>query len=497
MSKHASLALALAAVLAASGCATLVPATPAAQAGIPAAWPMPEVTAGDAKSAARDADAAGVDARGPGSTGAMASRPMADIGWRDFFADARLEGVVALALDNNRDLRVAILNVERARSQYRIQRADRLPSIGAEAMLERVGGDIPVTEQYTAGIGLAAFELDLFGRVRNLGESALQHYLATEEAQRAAQLSLVAEVAGTWLALAADQEQLRLSEAALATYRQTLDLSTQRFELGATSALELEQVRTQVAGARVDVERLAGQVAQDRNALNLLAGAQVDAALLPDARVGPVTGLAAVPGGLDAEVLLRRPDVIAAEHRLLAASANIGAARAAFYPSITLTGSVGSASDELSGLFDGGTRLWSFIPRINLPIFQGGRLKAALGMATADRDIALAQYEQAIQSGFREVADALVLSQTLAAQVAAQQDLVDAATRAESLARVRFEAGFDSYLSQLDAQRTLYSAQQALVATRLAEQANRVTLYRVLGGGWLEDSALPAAATQG
>lgn len=474
MRKHANLALALAAVLAASGCATLVPPTPEAQAGIPAAWPMPEVTA------------AGADA------GAAAALPVADVGWRDFFADPRLEEVVALALDNNRDLRVAILNVERARAQYRIQRADRLPSIGAEAVMERVGGDIPASEQYTAGVGLAAFELDLFGRVRNLSEAALQQYLATEEAQRAAQLSLVAEVAGAWLALAADQEQLRLSQAALDTYQETLDLSTKRHELGATSALELEQVRTQVAGARADVERLTGQVARDRHALDLLAGTQLDASLLPDASVGPVTGLAALPAGLDAEVLLRRPDVIAAEHRLLAASANIGAARAAFFPSITLTGSIGSASDELSGLFDGGTRVWSFIPRLNLPIFQGGRLKAALGMATADRDIALAQYEQAIQSGFREVADALALSESLARQVQAQQELVEAATRAESLARARFEAGFDSYLSQLDAQRTLYGAQQALVATRLAEQANRVTLYRVLGGGWRADSAAVA-----
>ena len=480
MNKRARLALALAAALAASGCATLVPATPAADAGIPAAWPMPETTP-----SATAADAVAGDP----------SLPVSDIGWRDFFADPRLQEVVALALDNNRDLRVAILNVERARAMYRIRRADRLPSIGAEAMLERVGGDVPVAEQYTAGLGLAAFELDLFGRVRNLGESALQQYLATAEAQRAAQLSLVAEVAGAWLALAADQEQLRLSEAALGTYERTLDLSTKRFEHGATSALELEQVRTQVAMARADVARLTGQVQRDRNALDLLAGTQLPATLLPDATVGPVTGLAAVPAGLDASVLLRRPDVIAAEHRLLAASADIGAARAAFFPSITLTGSIGSASDDLSGLFDSGTRMWSFVPRINLPIFQGGRLRAGLGVATADRDIALAQYEQAIQAGFREVADALVLSETLARQVAAQQDLVDAATRAEALARARFEAGFDSYLAQLDAQRTLYSAQQALVSTRLAEQANRVALYRVLGGGWRAESAPVEAAS--
>ena len=477
MSKRTRLVLAMAAVLAASGCATLVPATPVAQPGIPAAWPMPETTA----------PAAGVAADG------TATRPVADIGWREFFADPRLQEVVALSLENNRDLRVAVLNVERARAQYRIQRADRLPSIGAEAAMERVGGDIPVSEQYTAGVGLAAFELDLFGRVRNLSEAALQQYLATDEARRAAQLSLVAEVAGAWLALAADQEQLRLSQAALETYRQTLDLSTKRYELGATSALELEQVRTQVAGARADVERLSGQVARGRNALDLLAGAPLDASLLPDASIGPVTGLAAVPAGLDAQVLLRRPDVMAAEHRLLAANANIGAARAAFFPSITLTGSVGSASDELSGLFDGGTRVWSFIPRITLPIFQGGRLRAALGVAEADRDIALAQYEGAIQSGFREVADALALSESLARQVEARQELLEAATRAEALARARFEAGVDSYLSQLDAQRTLYAAEQALVATRLAEQANRVTLYRVLGGGWREGGASAGA----
>ncbi|GGJ97619.1 efflux transporter outer membrane subunit [Luteimonas terricola] len=482
MRKHACLTLALAAVLAASGCATLVPATPEAQAGIPAEWPLPEVTPTDAESAAE-----------------ASALPMADIGWRDFFADPRLEQLVGLALDNNRDLRVAILNVERARAQYRIQRADRLPSIGAEVEMVRQGGDRPVTEAYTAGIGLAAFELDLFGRVRNLGEAALQQYLSTDEAQRATQLSLVAEVASAWLTLAADQEQLRLSEQAMETYLQTLDLTVKRHALGATSALEVEQVRTQVATARTDVERLKGQVARDRNALDLLAGAPVDASLLPaaDARVDAVTGIAAVPAGLDADVLLRRPDVIAAEHRLLAASANIGAARAAFFPSISLTGSIGSASDELSGLFDSGTRVWSFIPRLNLPIFQGGRLRASLGMATADRDIALAEYEKAIQSGFREVADALVSSESLAKQVRAQQDLVDAATRAEGLARARYEAGVDSHLVALDAQRTLYGAQQALVATRLAEQANRVTLYRVLGGGWREDSVAPVAQATG
>lgn len=484
-------ALLMATLMALGGCASLAPTLPEADARVPASWPLPETTAGTGQ-----ADADG-------------TLSVADIGWRDFFADPRLAEVIALALEHNRDLRVAALNVERVQAQYRIQRAQRLPSIGAELVLERTGGDAPVTEVYQAGVGVAAFELDLFGRVRSLSQAALERYLATDEAQRATQLSLVAQVAGTWLALAADQELLRLSEAVMTAYAQTLDLGERRYEVGATSALELEQIRTQVATARADVARLQGQVAQGRNALNLLTGLPVPADLLPDDRVEAVTriagfddadgggfaGLAAVPEGLDSQLLLRRPDVRAAEHLLRAANADIGAARAAFFPSISLTGSVGSISDELSGLFDSGTRYWAFIPRLNIPIFQGGRLRAALGMAQADRDIALAQYEQAIQAGFRDVADALALGQSLAAQVQAREELVAAAGRAEALAQARHDAGLDSYLVLLDVQRTLYAAQQALVATRMAEQANRVTLYRALGGGWREDSTVaPPAA---
>ena len=487
----ATLALLLAALVAFTGCATMAPALPQAQAQIPATWPLPEST---------------------GETNTDAAQlPVADIGWRDFFADPRLADVIALALEHNRDLRVAALNVERVQAQYRIQRSQRLPSIGAELLLERSGGDAPVTEVYQAGVGVAAFELDLFGRVRSLSEAALERYLATDEAQRATQLSLLAQVAGTWLALAADQELLRLSEAVMSAYGQTLELGQRRYEAGATSALELEQIRTQVATARADVARLRGQVGQGRNALNLLVGLPVPAGLLPDDLVEPVTrvagfsaaddaaaagctALAAVPEGLDSQLLLRRPDVRAAEHRLRAANADIGAARAAFFPSISLTGSVGSVSDELSGLFDSGTRYWAFIPRLNIPIFQGGRLRASLGMAQADRDIALAQYEQAIQAGFRDVADALALGESLAEQLQAREDLVAAAGRAETLAQARHDAGLDSFLVLLDVQRTLYAAQQALVATRMSEQANRVTLYRALGGGWLEDSALPLPA---
>lgn len=472
MNKQLITALALATSVFVSGCAMLEPRVPQADPSIPAEWPLPPVTS------------AGADAHPPeaGPEGLQ----VADIGWRDFFADPRLEELIGQALDNNRDLRIAILNVERARAQYRIQRADRLPSLGANATLERTGGDAPVQDLYTAGVGLAAFELDLFGRVRNLSQAALQQFLATEESRRAAQLTLIAEVANAWLTLAADRELLEIAEQTLRNYEEWFRLTEQRHELGAVSGLELNQARTLVETARADVARYAGQVARDENALNLLVGQPVDPALLPERFLPQVSGLGPLPAGVPAEVLLRRPDVMAAEHRLLSANANIGAARAAFFPSISLTGMVGSASTELSDLFEGGTGFWSFSPQINLPIFQGGRLRAALGVAQADRDIALADYERAIQAGFREVADALALSSTLARQRDALEDLVEASGNTLELSQARYDAGLVSYLELLDAQRTHYQAEQSLVQVQLAEQANRVTLYRVLGGGWIE-----------
>ena len=467
MTKPLTTALALATSLFVAGCSTLQPPLPEAAPSIPAEWPLPATT-----------PATAADGTGPIT---------ADIGWRDFFADPRLDELVALALDNNRDLRVAVFNVERARSQYGIQRADRLPSLGAEASMTRSGGDnLDVSESYSASAGIAGFELDLFGRVHNLSQAALQRYFATDEARRSAQLALIAEVANTWLTLAADRELLSIAQATLASQEASFKLTEQRHDLGAVSGLDVSQARTVVETARSDVARFEGQVAQDRNALVLLVGGPVEPSLLPDAFTPQVSGLTSLPAGLPSEVLLRRPDVLAAEYQLRAANADIGAARAAFFPSITLTGSVGSTSDELSGLFNGGNGIWSFIPQINIPIFQGGRLTSALGMATADRDIALAEYEKAIQSGFREVSDALVLSRTLAEQRAAQEALVAAATRAHELSQARYDAGQDSYLVLLDAQRTLYAARQSLVATQLAEQANRVTLYKVLGGGWNE-----------
>jgi len=469
MSRNFGTLAAFAAALAASGCAMLEPALPEANPGIPAQW-------------------AGSTA--PPAVGAMPVAGVADVGWRDFFTDPKLAQLIAKALETNRDLRVAVLNVERARALYRIQRADRVPSVGVAGALVRTGGDHrDVSDAYSVNLGITEFEIDLFGRVRNLSQAALEQYFGQEEARRGAQLSLVAEVANAYLALAADREQLRVAQATLANQEAAFGLTQKRHELGAVSGLELNQARTTVETARADAARFGGLAANDANALALLVGAPVDESLLPAGFATPVSVLEAVPAGLASEVLLRRPDVLRAEHALRAANANIGAARAAFFPSIKLTGAVGTASDELSGLFRGGSFAWSVMPSIQVPIFQGGRLAANLDAATADRDIALAQYEKAIQAGFREVADALVLSRALAEQRRAQESLVEAAANADRLSRSRYEAGRDSYLVLLDAQRTLYAAQQGLVATRRAEQANRVTLYKALGGGWKERSS--------
>jgi multidrug efflux system outer membrane protein len=455
----------LIAALALAGCASLEPAVPEAKPDIPATWPIPATTSAKA-----------------------GEEPVAaEIGWRDFFADAALEDLIARALENNRDLRVAVLNVERARALYRVQHAERLPSVSVNAEVVRTGDD-PRTESYSASAGIAGFEVDLFGRVRSLSEAALRQYFATEEARRAAQLSLIAEVANAWLTLAADRELLRVSQAMLASQEKSFGLAQKRYELGAVSRLDFAQARTVVETARADTARYEGQVARDTNALQLLVGMPLDGARLPSGfGTQDVAGIAPVPAGVPSDVLLRRPDVRQAEEELRSTNADIGAARAAFFPSISLTGNVGTASGELAGLFSGGLA-WTFIPRVSLPIFQGGRLTAQLGAATAERDIALAQYEKSIQASFREVADALALSRTLVAQREAQEALLAAATEAHDLSEARYRSGRDSYLVLLDAQRTLYAAQQSVVTTRLQEQANRVALYKALGGGWKEQA---------
>jgi len=319
-----------------------------------------------------------------------------------------------------------------------------------------------------------------------LSRAALEQYFTEEQAQRSAQLTLIAEIANAYLTLGSDRELKRLAEETLKSQEDSFQLTQRRYDRGAVSGLDLAQAQTTVESARADAARYDGNVNADLDALTLLVGAMPDAALLPDSIGAQVTGLAALPSGLPSTVLLRRPDVLQAEHTLRAANANIGAARAAFFPSITLTGSVGSISSDLSGMFKSGTGTWSFTPQLTLPIFEGGRLRGNLDIAAANRDIALAQYEHAIQSGFREVADALSFTQTLARQRQAQEALVAAAGRAYELSQQRYRAGRDSYLNLLDAQRTNYAAQQGLISTRLAEQDNRITLYKVLGGGWRE-----------
>ncbi|MFZ3174003.1 MAG: AdeC/AdeK/OprM family multidrug efflux complex outer membrane factor [Thiobacillus sp.] len=460
-----TLALALAAALA-SGC-TMIPSYER---------PAAPVAAGFPNAAPAAAEAAPADA----------------IVWRDYFADARLREVIALALANNRDLRVAALNIEKARAQYRIQRADLFPAVGASGGMnaQRLPGDLTssgeaeVNRSYSATIGFSAYELDFFGRIRSLNAEALETYLGTEEARRSAQISLVAEVANAWLTLAADRERLALASSTYETRQKSSDLTRRIFEAGAVSALDLHQAETLLHNARADAARYRSFVAQDENALALIVGAPVPAELLPATLTDSISAVAELPAGVPSEVLTRRPDILQAERALRAANASIGAARAAFFPSISLTAAAGSASSTLGGLFDGGSGTWSFLPQIRIPIFEAGRLKASLEVAVVQRDIHVAQYEKAIQSAFREVADALAERATLAEQLDARRRLVEATESGFRLSEARYKGGVDSYLGLLDAQRTLYAAELDLISVRLADAANRVTLYKVLGGGW-------------
>jgi|CXWL01.1.fsa_nt_gi multidrug efflux system outer membrane protein len=481
MTKTRGTVLSLLAVLAA-GCATLEPSLLLPPPPVAASWPLPETTA-----------PAGTTAE-PSTTEPASA--VADIGWRDFFVDPHLERLIELALANNRDLRVAVLNVERARALHDIRRADQLPSVDGGAAYSRqrlsasqAGGARGETvSQASVEVGITSYELDLFGRVRSLSHSALEQFFASEEARRGAQLGLIAAVAETYLTLAADRELERLAVQTVASEEASFALTKQRYERGAVSGLEVSQAETTVANARVDAARFAGRVEQDANALAFLIGEPVDPTLLPGGFDTEVSGVAPLPAGLPAETLLRRPDVLAAEHLLRAANANIGAARAAFFPRIALTGSVGTASSQLGDLFGAGSGFWRFMPQISVPIFQGGRLRANRRAAEVDRDMAIAGYERAIQGAFREVADALALERSLARQRAAQQGLVTAAGRAFELSRARHESGRDSYLVALDSQRISYGSQQGLIVLRLAEQLNRIALYRALGGGWQERS---------
>jgi multidrug efflux system outer membrane protein len=414
-----------------------------------------------------------------------------ELAWRDFFTDPQLKAVIQLALNNNRDLRVAILNIQEARAQYSEQRAALVPAVSASggatserspAGLSEFGPKRDV-RIYSADVGVSAFELDLWGRVRSLTRQAQEQVLATEEARRAAQISLISEVAADYLTLAADRQRLTTAVDTLKADQETLRITEARFKDGVVSELDVRQAQTVADQARSDVLTYTTQAAQDLNALNLVVGAATPDPALPSGLDGTLPTLADVPAGLSSAVLLDRPDVLQAEHELRGYNANIGAARAAFFPTITLTGSTGSESLYLDRLFTPGSGTWIFNPSISLPIFAGGKNVAALKLSKAQRDVAVAQYELAIQTAFRETADALAQRGTAAQQIAAQEHLVESASAALKLSQARYQKGVDTYLTLLDAQRTLYAAQQTLITARANRATNLVTLYRVLGGG--------------
>ncbi len=418
------------------------------------------------------------------------------LSWQRFFADARLRQLIELSLANNRDLRVAILNIEQARAQYRITRADRVPTVSALVTGSRqsTGDDQASQNIYQAGFGVSSFELDLFGRVRNLGEAALAQYLATEEARKTTQISLIASVANTYLTMLADEELLAITEQTLKTREESDRLTRLRFENGVVSKLELQQSVSLVETARATYAQFQRQRAQDANLLTLLVGQPIPDNLAPGTTLAS-TELPDLPAGMPSDLLASRPDVRAAEQQLIAANANIGAARANYFPRISLTGSVGSASTELSGLFKSGSFGWAFAPQAVLPLFDLGRISAGVDAARTGRDIAVAQYERSIQTAFREVADALAGQATFSEQLRAQRAVALAEQDRFNLSDLRYKSGASSYLDLLDAQRSLFQAQQLAVQANLQRLQNQVTLYRVLGGGWSE-AASPAQAAR-
>lgn len=416
--------------------------------------------------------------------GAKDGTAAADLKWQDFFTDPRLRDLIATALANNRDLRVAVLNIQQARATYDVRRADQLPTVNLQAQASRAPNIANIeSTTYSVGLGITSWEIDFFGRIKALSEAALDQYLATEEGRNAAQATLVASVANAYLALAADEELLALTNNTLGTRQESLRLTRLRFENGAASEIDFRQAQSLYESARTTLAQQQRQRATDINALALLLGTPVP----PDYLVGVTTdklSLPDLPAGVPSEVLVKRPDVRQAELQLLSANANIGAARAAFFPHISLTASAGIGSSELNNLVKGGTFAYSITPTLLQPIFDAGRNKANLGSATAARDIAVAQYEKAIQSAFREVADALAGRATYGDQLDAQARVVEAETVRNRLAQLRYDNGVASYLDLLDSQRSLFAAQQALVQARLARLQNQVQLYRSLGGGW-------------
>ncbi|WP_116809614.1 efflux transporter outer membrane subunit [Steroidobacter cummioxidans] len=470
MRKHAStFTLAAAVSLVLTGC-TMAPRYQRPAAPVPDTWP------GGAAYAPAQAS----------------EKTAAELPWREFIQDDKLQKVIEQALANNRDLRSALANIQSARAQYRIQRSDLLPKINGtvsgtqQHTLNTFGGVAGSTfenEFYTANLGFSAFELDLFGRVRSLSNAALQTYLATSEAGRATRISLIAETASAYLTLAADNSRYDLAKRTLESAQRSMEVTQKRLEAGVSSRLDVRQAETIYQQAKADLANTTALIAQDRNALELLTGGRVPDELLPSELPENHQWLADVPAGLSSSVLLSRPDVLQAEHQLQSANANIGAARAAFFPRLSLTASTGLASPELSNLFSDGASIWSLGANLAVPIFQGGANVANLAYSNAQRDLYVSQYELAIQTAFREVADALAVRGTIQDQLNAQRALVDAAADSYQLADARYTKGVDTFLNALDAQRTLYNAEKSLVSARLTASNNVVTLYRVLGGG--------------
>jgi multidrug efflux system outer membrane protein len=476
------------------GC-TLEPRYQRPDAAIAPQWPEPPAP-GAASDAASDAAAA------------------RDIGWRDFFEDPTLQRLIEMALLHNPDARVAELNIVAARAQYQIQRAPLFPAISGDALGEfekfpasvaslassgsGTGGTaaaVPtvsgssVFRYFEAGVGFTSYELDLFGKIRSLDHERLQQYLGYIETRRSAQISVVAEVASAYLTLLADQKLLKITRDTLDSQQNSLKLIRMSFDGGVATALDFNQAQTTVATAQANLAQYERQVAQDQDALVVLLGVPLPADLSLNGELDSEKLLTDLPSGMPSDVLTHRPDILAAEHNLIAANANIGAARSAFFPSISLTGNFGTASTQLSGLFQRGSTTWTFSPQINVPIFAGGANVAGLHLANAQKDILTTQYEQSIQGAFREVADALAGRSTLDRQLAADQALVDASAESFRLSNMRFTNGVDNYLAVLDSQRLLFSSQQALVEVKLARLENLVTLYKALGGGWREHTA--------
>jgi multidrug efflux system outer membrane protein len=449
------------------------------------------------------------------AAGSADASAVADVGWRQFFPDPSLQRLIGLALANNRDLRVAVLNVQAAQAQYRIQRADLFPTIAASAFeqIQRypagvsssssaTRGGAPGTAGaagsggatvrfYQVGVGFTSYELDLFGKIRSLNHAALEQYFGFQQTRRSSQLTLVAEVASGYLAVLADETILKVTRATLDSQVQSLDLTKRSLDAGTTTALALRQAATTVDTARANLAEYSRQAAQDRNALMVLIGAPLPEDMQFDADLAAQSMAVNLPVGVPSEVLGRRPDILAAEYQLIAANANIGAARAAFFPSITLTGNYGTASAALSGLFKPGSSAWTFTPQISVPIFAGGANVANLDLRKVEKNVFIAQYEKALQSAFREVDDALAARGTLDEQLAAQRALLEDASESYHLAEMRFRNGVDSFLPVLDAQRSLYAAQEAVISLELLRLQNMATLYKALGGGMQENSGVP------